>query len=146
MNFFPIAINIENEKILLIGGGKVASHKIPLIQKYADDITVCSGNILDEIKTMDVSIIEKDYYKDVLDPFFLVYACTDNKEVNEQIRKDCLEKKILVNLVDNPTKCQFVSPAIYRDKNISVAVTSNGENVYKSIEVRDKIKGFLEND
>ena len=33
MNFLPININIEDETILIIGGGKLAIHKIESLEK-----------------------------------------------------------------------------------------------------------------
>ena len=42
--------------------------------------------------------------------------------------------------------CDFVTPAIFKKDYVSVAVTSNAQSVMKSIEVRNKIKNFLEND
>jgi precorrin-2 dehydrogenase/sirohydrochlorin ferrochelatase len=39
--------------------------------------------------------------------------------------------------------CQFVSPAIYKNKNFTVAVASNAENVYESIRLRNSIETFL---
>lgn len=75
----------------------------------------------------------------------LIYACTNIRELNQQIKNDAHQLGRLINVVDKPDECDFVSPAIYRNKNISVAVSSNGQNVYKSIQVRNAIRDFLDN-
>lgn len=142
----PIAINIRNKKILLIGGGLVALHKIASLQQYQAELYVQAIQICEEIKNQQISCIEKTYERNDLNGAFIVYACTNIKSLNEQIYSDCQELGILVNIVDNPLLCDFVSPAIYKKDYLSVAVSSNARDVYKSIEVRNKIKTILEND
>ena len=60
--FFPVVLNIENKKCLVIGGGKVALRKINKLLKYKARITVISKNIIEEIKFLEgknLEIIEK---------------------------------------------------------------------------------------
>lgn len=142
----PIAINIRNKRILLIGGGQVALHKIASLQQYQAELHVLAIDVCEEIKKQSVWYTEKPYERNDLTGAFLVYACTNIKSLNEQIYGDCQGLDILVNVVDNPLLCDFVSPAIYKKDYLSVAVSSNARDVYKSIEVRDKIKTILEDD
>jgi len=145
-DFMPIAINIRNKKILLIGGGQVALHKIASLRQYHADLHVLAINVCEEIKNQPVWFTEKIYERNDLNGAFLVYACTNIKSLNELVYNDCQDLGILVNVVDNPLLCDFVSPAIYKREYLSVAVSSNARDVYKSIEVRNKIKSILEND
>jgi siroheme synthase (precorrin-2 oxidase/ferrochelatase) len=52
---------------------------------------------------------------------------------------------VLVNIHDKPELCQFVSPAIYKNGDITVAVGSNARNVYESIRIRNEIQEILKN-
>ena len=142
----PIAIDVQDKTILLIGGGRIAMHKIKSLQQYRISIRVVATEVIGEIKSRGIHSTEKPYEKSDLRGSFLVYACTNIKSLNEQVYHDCREMGILVNVVDNPPLCDFVSPAIYKQDYISVAVTSNARSVFKSIEVRNRIKNFLEND
>jgi siroheme synthase-like protein len=142
----PIAINIRNQRILLIGGGHVALHKITSLQQYQAELHIVASQVCEEIKKLPVWFTEKSYERNDLTGAFLVYACTNIKSLNEQIYGDCQGLGILVNVVDDPLLCDFVSPAIYKRDYLSVAVSSNARDVYKSIEVRDKIKTIIEDD
>jgi precorrin-2 dehydrogenase/sirohydrochlorin ferrochelatase len=146
MNFLPIAINVEDKKILLIGGGRIAFHKIGFLKPFANNISVVALEVLDEIKAMGCDYKEKPYEKSDLKGAFMVYACTNIIELNRQVKADAQSLGILSNVVDNPKLCDFVSPAIYKHDNIAVAVSSNAQNVYKAIEIRNKIKEILEHD
>lgn len=143
-NFLPIAINIANQKILIVGGGQSAWNKLQILQRYNAEVEILAIDVCDEIKKSRVKYIEAPYNKKYLKDYLMLYSCSNNAELDRQIENDCLEKKVLVNIHDKPDRCQFVSPAIYRHGNISVAVSSNGENVYESIRIRNLIKDKLQ--
>lgn len=144
MNFLPIAINIEDEQILIIGGGKVAWHKIELLNRYTNNIKVIAPEIDPRIEDFEgVEIVRREYIKSDLQPHLIVYAATNNRALNHQIKLDGREFRCIVNVVDEPSKCDFISPAIVKMDNMSVAVTSNGEDVLASVRLRNKIKCLL---
>jgi precorrin-2 dehydrogenase / sirohydrochlorin ferrochelatase len=145
--FMPVAIDVALKKILLIGGGRIALQKIEILSRYARNIHVLAPDILDEIKSLRViRIIQKEYHADDLEGAFLVYACTNISSLNEHVRNDCASRGILINVVDNPALCDFVTPAVYKRDNLSVAVTSNSESVRQSIAVRNRIREILDHD
>ena len=146
MKFLPISINITDKKVLIIGGGRIANHKIGFLEQFTKNITVIGLEVIEAIKKREVSWVEKAYEKSDLTGFFLIYACTNIIELNQQVKDDAESLGILCNVVDNPKLCDFVSPAIYKKGIYTVAVGSNAQNVYKSIEIRNRIKEILEND
>lgn len=144
-NYLPIAIDISDSKILIIGGGQSALKKIRILQRSGANIEVVAENIIDEVYASGVIYRQKRYEKSDLNGYLMLYSCTNNETLDKQIAEDGREAGVLVNVHDNPALCQFVSPAIYRDGNISVAVSSNAENVYEAIRVRNLIQEYLEN-
>jgi len=143
--FLPISIDISNSKILIIGGGQSALKKIKILQRSGADLEVVAENIIDEVYASGVVCFRKSYEKSDLNGYLMLYSCTNNESLDRQILKDGREAGVLVNIHDNPALCQFVSPAIYQDGNISVAVSSNAENVYEAIRLRNLIQEYLEN-
>lgn len=143
-NFLPISIDIANEKILVIGGGPDALKKLRILQRFEAEVEVLAPEVCEEIKQSGVKYIEAGYDKKYLKDYLMVYSCLDDEDADQQIVKDCREARVLVNIHDKPALCQFISPAIYRQGNITVAVGSNGENVHESIRIRDLIKDKLQ--
>ncbi len=144
-NYLPIAIDISDSKILIIGGGQSALKKIRILQRSGANIEVVAENIIDEVYASGVICRQKRYEKGDLNGYLMLYSCTNNETLDKQIAEDGREAGVLVNVHDNPALCQFVSPAIYRDGKISVAVSSNAENVYEAIRLRNLIQEYLEN-
>lgn len=144
LQFLPISINITNKKILLIGGGKVATHKATILSRFVQEATVIAPEFTEEIKQLPFSFIQKEYEQKDLVGFFLIYVCTDNHELNAQIKADAEEIGILCSVCDAPLLCDFVSPAIFKKGNITIAVGSNAQNVHQSVAIRNQIKALVE--
>lgn len=147
MNFLPIAISIRDEQILIVGGGRLAHSKVLLLKRFTHDFKVIAPTIVEGLKQMDgVVCIEREYRATDLRDHLLVYATTDDHQLNHQIQSDAKNYRCLVSVADDRNYSDFVSPAIYKQGYMTVSVGSNGENLGASILLRDKIKAFLEAD
>lgn len=143
LQFLPISINVTNKKILLVGGGKVATHKATIMARFVNNVTVVSPEFTDEIKLLPFNFIQKEYDKSDLAGSFLVYVCTGNEELNAKVKADAEELGILTSVCDAPSLCDFVSPAIHKEGNMTIAVGSNAQNVFQSVSIRDQISQLI---
>ncbi len=143
MKYLPLSLNITDKKILIIGGGNVAAKKINILEQFTSEISVVALKICKEIKAGNIACREKEYHKSDLADYHIIYACTNIERLNRRIKKDCEDMGKLINVVDNPDLSDFVSPAILKKDHITVAVGSNAQNVLRSIELRNKIRDFL---
>lgn len=142
-NFLPISLDIADQKILIIGGGSSAFKKLKLLQRFDAEVEVLALKVGQDIKQSGINYREVAYSKELLHGYITLYSCTNDRILNEQIVKDGKTAGVLVNIHDEPDLCQFVSPAIYKDEHITVAVGSNAQDVYASIRIRNEIKDFL---
>jgi len=143
-NFMPISIDISGQKILIIGGDQSAFKKLKILQRSDAEVEVLAKEVCPEIKKSGVRFFETEYHKKFLPGYLLLYSCTNNEVLDRQILNDGKEAGVLVNIHDKPAMCRFVSPAIYRNGDVSVAVSSNGKNVYESIRIRNLIQDYLQ--
>ena len=146
MAFIPVNINTKLGRILVIGGGKVALHKLKTITRFSRNVTVIAPKILPEIGRLGVKVIRRPYCKILLKRAFLVYACTDDNAVNRQVRRDAREVGILANVADDKKLCDFISPAVYKRGHMVVSVCSQGKDVKAAVALRDNIQRYLEDD
>ena len=84
--FLPINIRIDDKKILFVGGGKVAMHKIVTVEQYSSALTILAPEIHEELRGKGFMEICKEYEEKDLEGFFLIYACTNNLETNRRIK------------------------------------------------------------
>lgn len=143
-NFLPIAIDISGEKILIVGGDQSALKKLEILQRFGAEVEVLAKKVCNAIKQSGITYYEKAYQSHHLYGYLMVYSCTNDDSLDQRIVYDARTAGVLVNIHDKPSLCQFISPAIYRNGNISVAVSSNGEDVYESIRIRNLIKDHIQ--
>lgn len=143
-NFLPIAIDISGEKILIVGGDQSAVKKLKILQRFGAQVEVLAKKICPEIRQSGIVFYETEYHSGWLKNYLMVYSCTNNETLDRKIAEDGKASGVLINIHDNPALCRFISPAIYRNGNLSVAVSSNGEDVYESIRLRNSIQDFLQ--
>lgn len=142
--FLPISVDIAGKKILIVGGGKVGFHKATILSRFTQEATVVSPEFAEGFEALPFVRIRKRYEKEDLAGVFLVYACTENEMLNRQIKADAEALGILASVCDNPALCDFVSPAIYKEGEMTIAVASNARNVRKSIAIRNRIAELVQ--
>jgi uroporphyrin-III C-methyltransferase/precorrin-2 dehydrogenase/sirohydrochlorin ferrochelatase len=128
MDYLPLFFKLENRNALLVGGGQVALRKARLLVRTKAIVTVVSHQINPQLAALLAdnkghSIIG-DYTDKLLDGMMLVTAATDDKALNQQVYEDAQARNIPVNVVDNPTLCSFVYPAIVDRSPILIAISS----------------------
>jgi len=144
LQFLPISINVTGKKILLIGGGKVATHKGTIMARIVNhQVTVVAPEFTEEIRQLPFTFIEKEYEKSDLEGFFLVYVCTGNHELNAQIKRDAETLGILTSVCDSPFLCDFVSPAIHNEGHVTISVGTNGRDAFQSVSIRNQITSLI---
>lgn len=142
-NFLPISIDISNQKIVIIGGGESAYKKVMILKRFNAHLEVIATNVCEKIKQSGIRYYETEYKKELIRGYIMLYSCTNNFELDKQILVDGKEMGVLVNIHDKPELCQFVSPAVFQKDNFTIAVGSNAENVFESINIRNRIGEFL---
>ena len=146
MEFLPINIRISDAHILIVGGGRVATHKATILSRFTDKVTVIAPQVSDGIKTLPFKWQERDFSEADLEGVTLLFVCTGNHPLNHHIHSLARLRGILTSVCDSPDECDFTSPAIYRDGDLTISVASDGKDVRRSIRIRDRIKEAIEHD
>ena len=141
--YLPVMLGLSGRKILVVGGGRVAWQKVKMLLQFTRNITVVAPEILPEIRRAGVRPVRQNFAPRHLRYAGLVYACTNDRRVNALIMKTANQQGIMVNVADDPAKCDFITPAIFREGEMTVAVSSGGKNLDKTIRWRDQIRESL---
>ncbi len=142
--YLPITYDITGKTILILGGHSSAHKKIQILSRYTDRFFVVAQDVCVGIKKAMIPYAEKSIEPSDLVGFHILYSCTNNRDLNHKIVQWGHDQGMLVNIHDDPELCDFVSPAIYKNKNITVSVSTNGEDSLQAISIRNKLKQFLE--
>ena len=140
---YPVMINIREKKVVVVGGGKVAARKIKTLLAEQAAVTVISPTLHADIPQAEIQWLARSYQTGDLEGAKLVFACTDQEEVNRQIMEEAAPSQ-LVNNTGDKTFSDFYNVAIARKKDVSVMISTNGLSPSRSKEIRKKIEAILD--
>ena len=151
--WFPLFVNLENKKVLVIGGGKIAYKKITKILEYSANVTIVTEKIeeekllqLENVKIVDNKRIEndKDIIGELVKDYFLVIAATNDEELNENIAKICDSRGILINNISSKTEMNAMFGGIVKNDEFQIAVSTGGKNCRHSRAMKSEIQKILD--
>lgn len=143
MNPYPVFLRIEEIPCIVVGGGAVACRKTLDLLDSGARTTVIAETAAPELAELAeggrITLIRRRFRPDDLDGMFLVFAATDDREVNAGIARLAREKHLLVNAVDDPENSGFISGAVVKRGPLSIAVSTNGCGPLIAARIRDEL-------
>ena len=85
MDFLPINIRISDARILIVGGGRVATHKATILSRFTDRATVIAPEVSDGIKSLPFQWVKRNFVEADLEGVTLLFVCTGNHPLNPEI-------------------------------------------------------------
>ena len=151
MSYFPAFIDLQEEKkILIVGGGKTALHKVKVLLPFNVSIDVVEIFMNEELvelgkKEEKLTLYKKSFYDEMISPdvYHLVIAATNNRVVNHRISTLCKAEKLLVNVVDDPEECTFIFPSIVKRGDIICGISSSGTCPPVTQYIKEKLYDLL---
>ena len=147
MKYFPIFLDAKNINAIIIGGGDVAARKIDLLLKSTTKITIMSAQLSPSVEALidkhQLTWLPHNYQAGLLSDKNLVIAATDNTEINTLVYQEASALKILVNVVDQPQLCSYITPSIIDRAPMIIALSSSGSAPILIRMLREQIEKVL---
>jgi siroheme synthase-like protein len=143
---FPVFIKLNELHTVLVGAGNVGLEKLTAMLNNSPlaKVTIISKTFTPEIHTLageyeGVEVIQKAFSEDDLENADLVIVATNDSELNKYIRQSAHDRKLLINVADNPELCDFYLGSIVKKGDLKIAISTNG----KSPTVAKRLKEVL---
>jgi precorrin-2 dehydrogenase/sirohydrochlorin ferrochelatase len=144
MSYYPVLIQLEGKKVLVVGGGTVAERKVETLLQYGAQVQVISREMTPRLRRYSeggkIGFIGQEFNEDWLEEAFMVIAATDDPSLNHQVSEKAKEKGLLVNAVDQPADCNFILPSILRRGDLLIAVSTSGKSPALAKKVREALE------
>ncbi|MCD8026202.1 MAG: bifunctional precorrin-2 dehydrogenase/sirohydrochlorin ferrochelatase [Clostridiales bacterium] len=144
MGYFPFFIDIKDKNCVIVGGGRIALQKLEKIILFNPKVTVIAPDICDEIKKYDVEIKCRKFDDSDINGAVAVISASDDEKLNAHIFELCTSQNILVNTVDDKSKCGFIFPAIVKKGDVAVGISTSGQSPLYAKYLRKKIEKIFE--
>lgn len=140
---FPINLNLDGRRCLLIGGGRIATRKAEQLLACGAELTVIAPELTDELRSLPVTVLERHYRAGDLAGFRLVVTATADPIVDQQIFDEAERLGIWVNSADDPQRCSFTLPAVVRRGDVMVTASTGGTSPALSTWLRQQLSGII---
>lgn len=155
MSFFPMFMNMTDLRVLVVGGGHIATEKLEKLVDFTSHITIIAQSISPQAKAIaeqySLNIQEKLYQTGDIEGFDIVIVATDTQDLHAQIYQESRNSRILVNSVDNTAYCDFIFPSYIKKEDLTIAFSTGGTSPAFAKHIRrhfeqiipDSVGGFL---
>ena len=130
MSAYPIALNGQRLRALVVGGGAVGTRKALALLDAGADVRVVAPEISAELAQLEaqnrLAVLHAPYGPDALGDATVVIAATSSRDVNSTVAADARERGKLVNVADAPDEGDFHGMAVHRSGDLTIAVSTGG--------------------
>lgn len=145
--YYPLLLNIQGKKCVVVGGGEVALRKVQMLLEHSAMVEAVSPAYCPElnqlIKDDAIRATHRAYKAEDLNDALLVVAATDDAKVNEKVAAEARKKGILINVVDKPDISDFIVPSYFRRGDIIVAVSTSGKSPALARKIRAELERYM---
>lgn len=147
MNYYPIFLDLRGKPCLVVGGGEIATRKVEGLLGAAANVTVISPEASEMIQrhaqSNQLRYVRRPYQDRDLKGYFLAYAATGIAEIDVRMAREAHTHGVLLNVVDRPRLCDFITPAMIRRGDLSIAVSTGGRSPGFAKWVKQKIEALI---
>ena len=131
MGYYPLYLEMNRRRCLVVGGGAVAERKIASLLEAGAEVTVsvpCYEVIACWSKNNSIQFLARRYQRGDVKGHELVFVATNDGSVNAQVHQDGKNQGVWVNAADDPEHCDFILPSVLRRGDLTLAISSGGNS------------------
>jgi uroporphyrin-III C-methyltransferase / precorrin-2 dehydrogenase / sirohydrochlorin ferrochelatase len=140
--FYPVFLDLRGRRAVVIGGGSVAEGKVRGLVAAGAHVTVVSPAVTPALGALvrrnAIELKRRPYRRGDLAGAWLVIAAV-NRSVSEAVWAEAEQLGVPLNAVDDIEHCSFIAPAVHREGDITVAVSTAGKSPALAVRLRQRI-------
>ena len=130
MAYIPIFLDVTGRECMVVGGGEVAARKVESLLQASAKVKVVSPSLSSRLSGVvaggSVMHIARHYQPGDMSGCVMVYAATDDPKLQRDLVAEARALGILINVIDVPELCTFISPAVVNRGDLQIAISTNG--------------------
>jgi len=147
MPYYPIFLDLNNQNVVVVGGGEVAERKIKNLLICGCTIYISSPHLTPYLQQLvakkKIHHIPYESLDTYMNNTFMVIAATDDTEVNSKIASQAKKHGLLINTVDQPKDCNFIMPSIVKRGNLQIAISTAGKSPALAKKIRKNLESMF---
>ena len=138
---YSAMLSLKDKKVTIVGGGKVAYRKARLLSEEECDLQVIAPKFIEAFNELDCKVnkIYKNYEEGDCAGSVLVFAATNDVELNASVGRYCERAKILCNVADDANLSSFSTPAQLKRGDLTIAVSTGGNSPSLAAKIKEEL-------
>jgi precorrin-2 dehydrogenase/sirohydrochlorin ferrochelatase len=141
--FYIACLRLEGRNCLVVGGGEIGLEKIEGVLACNGDVTLVAPEATAELQALaaegSIAWEQRPYEHADLEGKFMAIAATNDTDVNISVYDAAERRAMLVNVVDVPSLCNFILPAIVRTGPLAIAISTAGASPALAKRIKSEI-------
>lgn len=129
-SYYPIFADLTGRRCVVIGGGPIAQRKVAALLGYGAQVTLVSPTVTPQLSAYArrgrITYRARTFRPADLAGAWLVYAATEDEQVNRRVEQAAKRARVFANIVDQTARCTFIAPSIFRRGQVTIAVSTGG--------------------
>ena len=146
MSVLPIALQLADKPVLVVGAGRIGAGKARLLVESGARVTIISRDVLAPLPDGIVSLVLREYRPGDLRGHLLVVSATGDAATNDRLVTDARDEGIWLNVVDDPGRSNFYFTAVHRAGDVVVSVSTSGASPALAQAIRSLVRDALPDD
>lgn len=146
-HYYPLALDLRDRRVVVIGGGPVATRKTAALLKAGARLTVVSPTVSARLArwAREGRLLHRArrYRRGDLRGVCLAVAATSTPEEHKKIAVEARRTATWLNVVDEPALCDFIAPAVIRRGDLTIAISTGGTNPALARWLRRTLKDLI---
>lgn len=142
--YYPIYLDIESRRCLIIGGGTVALRKALTLLDFGARVVIVSPRLCAGVKKLlsenRIEVLHREFQPGDLKMTAIAIAATASHSTNARVAAEGHRAGVFVNAVDDQANCDFILPAYMRRGGITIAVSTSGMSPALARKIRSRIE------
>jgi precorrin-2 dehydrogenase len=150
MSYYPIFLELNERRCVVIGGGAVAERKVAGLVQAGARVTVISpeftANLAAWSQQQKIHAIARAYGVGDLAGYEIAFVATDDPQVNDAVYEEGKSCGVWVNAADDPAHCDFILPSVLRRGALTIAVSTGAASPALARTVREELESYFTHD
>jgi precorrin-2 dehydrogenase/sirohydrochlorin ferrochelatase len=147
MAYFPMFMDMNDLKVLVVGGGYIATEKLEKLVDFTKEITVIALDVEKEARSLieihDLVLHQRAYEVGDIIGFDIVIVATDTVILHKEIYDESRGSRVLVNSVDNTEYCDFIFPSYVKKDALTIAFSTGGASPAFAKQIRQHFEKMI---
>ena len=141
--YYPVFLELRERLCVVVGGGAVAAEKTEGLLRAGAQVRVVAPALEEPlarwVREGLIEHIDRRYRRGDLKGAFLVLAERIAHEAQAELFAEAEERRIFANVQDVVPYCSFAAPAIHRQGDLAVAISTGGSAPALAVRLKERL-------